>query len=239
MTTVLITGANRGLGFGMAETFAARSGYEVIACCRNPEKADTLKECAEKTQSVEIEKLDVTNGDSIKSLKNQLGDRAIDLLINSAGIFGKSDPATTGFEDQMFGNSDFEQDWIDTFQTNVIGPMRMAETFVDNVEASQDKKIVILTSIVASITYAHGHMFGYAASKAAANMTARNLSIALRDRGVIVNPLHPGYAKTDMGGEGAHIEVSDAVAGCVAQIDGMVLDHSGEFLSFDGNTLPW
>ena len=235
MTNILITGANRGLGFGMAETYAARPGVMVIGCCRNPDAADALR----GLNNVEIEKLDVNDHQSIEALKVKLGDRPIDILINSAGIFGKTDPATTGFADQMFGKSDFEPDWIDTFRTNVIGPMKMVETFVENVAASEEKKIVILTSIVASITYASGHMFGYAASKVAANMTSRNLSIALRDRGIIVNPLHPGYAKTDMGGEGAHVEVADAVAGSVTQIDGMTMENTGKFLSFDGQALPW
>lgn len=239
MTTVLITGANRGLGAAMAEAFAARKNSTVIACCRNPESADRLRICAERNNHLEIEELDVVDHGSIEDLKHRLGTRPIDVLICNAGIFGKSRPATTGFEDQVFGNSDFENDWIMPFRTNALAPMKLAETFAENVAVSVDKKIAIITSIVGSITLAKGHMFGYAASKAAANMTARNLSISLRDRGITVNPIHPGYAKTDMAGDKGLVEVSDAISGVVAQIDGMSLVKTGEFLAYDKQSLPW
>lgn len=127
MTTVLITGANRGLGFGMAKIYASRPCGFVIACCRNPKGADALDELAEKTDSVKIEKLDVNDHTSIDALKDRLGNHPVDILINSAGIFGKTDPSTTGFADQMFGKSNFERDWIDTFRTTVIGPMKMVK----------------------------------------------------------------------------------------------------------------
>ncbi len=239
MTTVLITGANRGFGFALAEQFAQRGEGAVIACCRSPEKADALRALADRFPQIEILPLDVSDHEAIEALGQQLGQRPIDLLINNAGIFGKNPPATTGFADQVFGNSDFPEDWIKPFKVNVMAPMKLTETLVENVAASRQKKIVIITSIVGSIAGAMGQMFGYAASKAAANMTARNLSVALRDRGIIVNPLHPGYAKTDMGGEAAHVEVADAVAGIMRQLDRMSLETSGEFLSFDGAALPW
>ncbi|MEM1089753.1 MAG: SDR family oxidoreductase [Pseudomonadota bacterium] len=239
MTTVLITGANRGFGLALAEQFALRGDGPVIACCRNPARADALRALAGRFPQIEVMALDVSDHAAIEALGQQLGQRPIDLLINNAGIFGKNPPATTGFADQVFGNSDFPEDWIKPFTVNVMGPMKLTETLVDNVAASQQKKVVIITSIVGSIGSAMGQMFGYAASKAAANMTARNLSVALRDRNIIVNPLHPGYAKTDMGGEAAHVEVADAVAGIMRQLDQMSLATSGEFLSFDGTTLPW
>lgn len=239
MITVLITGANRGLGLEMARTYAARDGVSVIACCRTPSEASALQVLAAENAHIRIEPLDVIDHASIERLGERLRGLPIDILINNAGIFGKNPPATTGFSDQIFGKSDFEPDWIAPFRINVIGPMKMVETLIENVAASDQKKIVIITSIVASIAGAHGHMFGYAASKAAANMTAKNLAEALKERHVIVNPVHPGYAKTDMGGEAAHIEVDDAVKGVLAQIDAMSLETTGRFLSYDGGELPW
>ena len=239
MTTVLITGANRGLGLAMAERYLARPEHAVIACCRAPEKAAALQALAQQHGGLRILPLDVTDGASVAALAGRLAGLPIDILISNAGIYGKSVPATTGFADQRFGVSDWEADWIMPFRVNAMGPMRLAEALVDNVAASQLKKFAVITSMVASITNAMGHMFGYSASKAAANMTARNLSLALKDRGIIVNPIHPGYAKTDMGGDGAHIEVADAVAGTMARIDDMTLETSGAFLSFDGKALPW
>lgn len=223
----------------MVEQYANRPVSRIIACCRNPQAATGLADLKASCPQLDVQALDVADHKSIEALGQRLGDDPVDILINNAGIFGKSQPATTGFEDQVFGKSDFPEDWIKPFQVNAMGPMKMCETLVDNVAASELKKIVVITSIVASISGAFGQMFGYAASKAAANMTARNLAIALKPRGIIVNPIHPGYAKTDMGGEAAQVEVLDAVSGVLQRIDTMTMDGSGEFLSFDGSNLPW
>lgn len=239
MTIVLITGANRGLGLEMTRRFSERAGVSVIACCRAPDEANELVALSRFKRGLTIEMLDVADVDSVAGLKARLGAVPIDILINNAGIFGKNPPATSGFSDQVFGNSDFENDWILPFRVNAIGPMQMVEQFSENVASSVQKKIVIITSIVGSIETARGDMFGYAASKAAANMTAKNLSISLKNKDIIVNPIHPGYAKTDMGGDGAHVEVADAVSGVIDQIDRMTLAASGSFLSFDNRQLPW
>lgn len=239
MKTILITGANRGLGLEAARRFMVRPQTKIIACCRAPKKSMDLQQLSDRYANFEIQSLDVADHPSIDCLAKRLGDQPIDILINNAGIFGKNQPATTGFMDQQFGNSDFEADWIEPFRTNVIGPMKIVESLIDNVVRSSDKKIAVITSVVGSIAYAPGQMFGYAASKAAANMVSKNLSVALKEKGVIVNPIHPGYAKTDMGGEAAHVEVEEAVTGLVAQIDNMNMDSTGEFLSYDGGTLPW
>lgn len=237
--TVLITGASRGIGFALTERYLQRPDVVVIGCCRNPDTAKPLQALARASGRVEIETLDVGDHAAFDALKLRLGDRPIDVLVSNAGIFGKSLPATTGFEDQRFGSSDFEEDWVAPFRINAIAPMKLAETFVDNVAASTDKKIPIITSIVASIELAHGFMFGYAASKAAANMTARNLSIALRERGIIVNPVHPGYVRTDMSGEKGHIDIETSINGVMQCIDGMSLETAGTFLSYDQQSLPW
>ncbi|ATW02494.1 SDR family oxidoreductase [Sphingorhabdus sp. YGSMI21] len=239
MTTILITGANRGLGLGLARSYAGEDDVSIIACCRSPADADELQALAAETGRIQIEKLDVADEKSIERLGQRLDGIPIDILINNAGIFGKNPPATTGFTDQTFGKSDFEADWIAPFRTNAIGPMKMVETLFRNVAASGERKVVILTSIIGSITTAHGFMFGYAASKAAANMTASNLAVALKPEKIIVNPIHPGYVKTDMSGEGADIEVEESIAGVRARIDAMTLEKSGSFLSYDGNELPW
>ena len=239
MKTILITGANRGLGMGLARSYAEQDGVSIIACCRSPADADELRALAKEKGCFRIEALDVADENSIELLAQRLAGTPIDILINNAGIFGKNPPATSGFADQSFGKSNFEADWIKPFRTNVIGPMKMVESLIENVAASNEKKVVIVTSIVGSITTAPGFMFGYAASKAAANMTAKNLAVALKSRKIIVNPLHPGYVKTDMSGEGADIEVEKSIAGMRAQIDAMSLEKTGCFLSYDGNELPW
>ncbi|MFK7841193.1 MAG: SDR family oxidoreductase [Sphingorhabdus sp.] len=239
MTTILITGANRGLGLGLTRSYAEQEGTSIIACCRSPVDAEELQALSAEKGSIQIEALDVADEQSIAQLGERLTGRPIDILINNAGIFGKNPPATTGFTDQTFGKSDFEADWIAPFRTNVIGPMKIVESLIENIAASHEKKVVIVTSIIGSISSAHGFMFGYAASKAAANMTAKNLSVALKPQKIIVNPLHPGYVKTDMSGEGADIDVAESISGMRAQIDSMTMEKTGCFLSYDGNELPW
>lgn len=238
MTTVLITGANRGLGYEMAKIYASRARTKVIACCREPSKAVALHALAQDGD-VAVEALDVLDHGAIDALAVRYKNTPIDVLISNAGIYGKSLPATTGFADQQFGVSDFEADWIMPYRVNVIAAMKLAEAFAPHVEASTQKKMAIITSVVGSITEAMGHMFGYAASKAAANMTAKNLSIALKPRGIMVSPIHPGYAKTDMSGPGAAIEPEEGARGVVARIDAMTLDTSGDYLSYDGRDIPW
>lgn len=239
MTTVLITGANRGLGFEMVKQLAPRPNTHIIACCRDPASAADLNALKETGAQITIEPLDVLDLAAIEGLAQSYAGTAVDVLISNAGIFGKTRPATTGFEDQQFGRSDFEADWIMPYRVNVIAAMKLAEAFAPHVEASTQKKIAIITSVVGSITEAMGHMFGYAASKAAANMTAKNLSVALKSRGIIVNPIHPGYARTDMSGPQAAIEPEDGAKGVIARIDEMTLEGSGDYLSYDGRKIPW
>ncbi|MGD1955180.1 MAG: SDR family oxidoreductase [Sphingomonadales bacterium] len=238
-TQVLITGANRGLGLEMAQLYAAQPNTNVIACCRTPDTADALTALKDAGAPVTLEALDVLDHNAIKALAERYSETPIDIVISNAGIFGKTQPATTGFQDQQFGRSDFEADWIMPYRVNVIAAMALAEAFASHIEASQQKKLVLISSMVASITNAMGHMFGYAASKAALNMTARNLAVALKPRGIIVNPIHPGYARTDMSGPQAAIEPIEGAEGVVAQIKEMTLEGSGAFLSYDGREMAW
>jgi len=235
-TTVLITGASRGLGLEMTRLYAARAETDVIACCRNPETAHQLDGIG---GSVTREALDVLDHAAIDALAQRMLGQPIDILIHNAGIFGKNPAATTGFLDQQFGNSNFEDDWIMPYRVNVIAGMKLAEAFAAHIAASGQKKLAIISSEVASIANAKGHMFGYAASKAAVNMTARNLSVVLAKRGIIVNPIHPGYARTDMSGPGADIDPVEGARGVLARIDEMTLERAGEFLSYDGRDMQW
>jgi NAD(P)-dependent dehydrogenase (short-subunit alcohol dehydrogenase family) len=241
MPSVLITGANRGLGLGLLKLYAA-DGWRVYACCRDPGKAKALSDLAAASGGrVTVHRLDVEDHASIEALAQALKGQSIDVLLNVAGWYGSKIVSEPGGL-QKFGESDYAE-WARIYRINVMGPMKLCETFVEHVAASSQKKIVNISSIVGSIgTIGHGYggnMYGYRASKAALNAITRAMAEDLKGRGLIVVPLHPGWVRTDMGGPGADIDVDTSVRGMKKVIDGLTPADSGKFLVYDGSTLPW
>jgi NAD(P)-dependent dehydrogenase (short-subunit alcohol dehydrogenase family) len=227
MPTMLITGANRGLGLEFTRSYAA-DGWRVHACCRQPEKAKTLKEVS---GDVEIHRMDVTDGLRVAAVERSLNEEAIDLLINNAGVFGP--------RKGRLGNIAYD-DWLQVFEINVMGPLRVCEQMCERVAASDRKQIVNISSKMGSITGTEGgNQYIYRSSKAALNMVSKNLSIDLRDLGVSVIAVHPGWVRTDMGGPEADISPEESVAGLRAVIDNAGPEASGRFFSYDGEELPW
>jgi NAD(P)-dependent dehydrogenase (short-subunit alcohol dehydrogenase family) len=234
MATVLITGANRGLGLGLTKLYA-QDGDKVHACCRNPDSASDLKAIE---GNVVIHALDVEDPKSITALKAAIGDEPIDILLNVAGYYGTAIVSAPGGM-QDFGTSNYD-DWEKIHRINVIGPMRIAEAFVDNVAASDQKKLITLSSILGSIGGNDvGKMYPYRASKAGVNAIMRSMSFDLKDRGIIAVPLHPGWVRTDMGGPTADIDTETSVSGMKEVIAGLTPDQAGRFLAYDGGELPW
>ena len=171
MTTVLITGANRGIGLELARQYAS-DGDTVLACCRNPKKAKKLK----ALKKVEMFQLDVTDGVSVKALKSKLGDTPIDILINNAGI---------NLEPQSFEDMDFDK-WEETFRVNSIGPFRVIQALIDNVKAGADKKVITISSKMGSVgNVYYGGAIAYSSSKAAVNMVTKVIANRFRDDGII------------------------------------------------------
>lgn len=233
MPTVLVTGASRGLGREFVRQYAA-AGWQVIACARNP---DTMSDLA--SESTVLQKLDLLDPANIAALADALANRPIDVLLNNAGTIGSQSFATHGLNVQRFGHSDYT-DWEHVFRVNVLGPMRMAEAFVEHVAASNRKTIVTLTSMVGSIsTNVSGGLYAYRSSKAAANAIMKSMSIDLAARGIIATPIHPGWAKTDMGGPSAPLDPVDAVAGVRRVIERLTPENAGRFWQFDGTEMPW
>ncbi len=239
MPTVLITGATRGFGFELAAQYAA-DGWRVLACCRAPAHASALKAlAADAPGAVTLHQVDMTDLVRIEGLALELQGQAVDVLINNAGVIGKRNFDQGLLEDQAFGRSDFGE-WELVLKTNLLGPMKMAEAFIEHVAASEQKKIITLTSIVGSIAENNfGGMYAYRASKAAANAIMKSMAIDLKPRGIIALPLHPGFAKTDLGGQNADIEPSIGAAGMRKVIAEATLEQSGHFLAYDGRELPW
>ena len=226
MPTVLITGANRGIGLEFTRTFAA-DGWRVHACARNVEKSKKLRAVSGEVVS---HKLDVTNGLKVASLARELAEEPIDLLINNAGIYGPR----TGF-----GETDYDE-WLDVLRVNTLAPLRMVERFVGLLEQSEGKTVVNISSIMGSIGHnSSGGSYIYRSSKAALNMVTKTLSNDLAERGFTVVSFHPGWVQTDMGGEGADITPAQAVAGMRKVIAGLTAADNGKFFNYDGQSLPW
>jgi NAD(P)-dependent dehydrogenase (short-subunit alcohol dehydrogenase family) len=236
--TVLVTGANRGIGFEFAKQYAEK-GWQVIATARNPGGADDLQSLAAEYPGVSIEQLDVSDPESIDTLAEKLSGQAIDLIVNNAGIFGE-------FGDQMFGN--LKIDLFDTFmRTNALGPLKMSEAFLPHVKASKQKKMVSITSQAGSFTLDSGDlpgMYYYKSSKAAQNMIMRNIAKDVKEYGITVGILSPGMVNT--AGElpperrfPGIIEPPESIAGMIAVIDGLSIEESGSFIRYNGEPQPW
>jgi NAD(P)-dependent dehydrogenase (short-subunit alcohol dehydrogenase family) len=219
MPTVLITGANRGIGLEFARQYAA-DGCKVIGAARRPDAAGELHRLG-----VEVQQLDAADPASIAALAASLAGRPIDLLIANAGVFGGNDldPAA----------------WEEVLRTNLIGPTLLAQTLRPNVAASGLKRMVALTSAMASIAETGGGQIPYRSSKAALNMAWRNLALDYARDGIAVAVISPGWVQTDMGGPNATISVEESVAGMRRVIEALSPRQSGRFLSWDGRELPW
>jgi NAD(P)-dependent dehydrogenase (short-subunit alcohol dehydrogenase family) len=223
MSTVLITGAARGLGLDFVKQYAAR-GWKVHACARSPE---SLKEVA---GDIHLHKLEVTDYGAVKALASELKGEAIDVLICNAGVSG-SEAGDLGRIDPKV--------WRDTFEVNALAPLMMAEAFVEQVAASKDRKLIAISSRLGSITHNDGARYAYRASKTALNMEWQSLSKDTAAKGLICVVLHPGWVQTDMGGKAATLTIAQSVPSMVKVIDGLQPADNGRFLNYDGTELPW
>ena len=225
---VLITGANRGLGLEFTKQYAA-DGWRVLACCRHPQSALDLQALAAAYSNVKIYALDVADFAQIDALAVQLKDESIDVLINNAGVY----PASS------FGDTNYD-DWANGFKVNSMAPLKMAEAFVQHITRSQLKKIATLSSKMGSIDdNSSGESYSYRSSKCAVNMVMKSVSIDLKPYGISVVTLHPGWVQTDMGGSNAMINAQTSVTGLRKVIEGLSLNTTGQFIAYDGQTIPW
>ena len=238
MPTLLITGANRGIGFNLLKLYDA-DGWTIHACCRSPDSAADLKAVADATGGrIALHPLDVEDPKSIAALKESLGDTPIDMLINMAGYLGNKALTEPGGL-QPFGETNFEEMEL-AYRINCIGPLRVCESFVDNVAASDKKIIINVSSIVGSIgADSFGNFYSYRPSKTALNAITHAMSINLKDRGITVIPFHPGFTKTDMGGPTADIEVDESATGIKSVLDKVTIEDTGRYLTWEGGELPW
>jgi NAD(P)-dependent dehydrogenase (short-subunit alcohol dehydrogenase family) len=231
MATVLITGANRGLGLEFCRQYAV-DGWDVIACSRNPDDAFDLNNLAGHHPNIQLEALDVADFDQIDALSQKLSNCCIDVLINNAGVYG--DMQSGGF-----GLLDY-QVWSQSFLVNTQAPVKMAEAFLAQIKCSDKKLLVNISSLMGSIAdNDSGGSILYRSSKAALNAAMKSLAIGLKDQSVGVLIFHPGWVRTDMGGPNGLINAEQSVTGMRALIKNFSLDQSGSFAKYDGTPMPW
>lgn len=232
MKTLLITGANRGLGLEFCKQYA-NDGWRVFACCRAPEQATELQKiAAAHPGQVTLHALDVEDAGEIDQLAQELADQPIDLLINNAGIYPDSGGMGFGYTER--------DAWIQAFLVNTMAPLKMAEAFVRNLERGTLKTIATVSSKMGSVddNTSGGHYL-YRSSKAAVNMVVKSMAIDLAPRGIISVVLHPGWVLTDMGGPNALITPEQSISGMRKVIAKLTPADSGKFLGFDGSVVPW
>ena len=226
MPTVLVTGCDTGLGVEFARQYAA-AGCTVLATCLDPDTATATRAIA---GDVRVMKLDVSDLCAIDALAAELRGEPIDILVSNAGI-GRPHPP--------FGHTDYPL-WQRMLAVNLIGPVKLAEAFVEHVAASRMKVMAFVSSRMGSIALnLTGGSYGYRSSKAGLNAVVKSLAVDLAPREILVLALHPGWAQTDMGGDNATVPVGDAVAGLLRVIDGASAADSGGFRDWRGETLPW
>lgn len=226
MPSVLITGANRGIGLELARQYAA-DGWRVHACCRAPDDAAELAGIA---GDVSLHGLDVEDLASIDALATGLGDAAIDVLVNNAGLYGP---------EQSFGKVDLAA-FDRVMAVNALGPLAMAERLIEHVARGDRKLIVCVSSLWGSMgANTWGGHYLYGPSKAALNMIVKSASVDLKDRGIAVVAMSPGWVRTDMGGANADLSPEESVASMRRVIAGLGIAGTGRFMSHDGRDAPW
>lgn len=236
MPTILITGANRGLGLALVKHYLD-AGWFVHGVARSTNAE--INDLDSRHDRFRLHRLDITDDAAVTALGASLAEEAIDVLLLSAGTMGKKDFAADGLTSSAFGLSEPE-DFAQIYRVNAIAPMRMAEVLVEQVARSEQKKIVALTSVMGSIGgNAIGGLYGYRASKAALNALMRAMAIDLKHRGIIAVPLHPGWVRTAMGGPKADLSVAESIAGITRMIEGLEPSDAGRFMAYDGTELPW
>ncbi len=227
MTTVLITGANRGIGYALTEILVKR-GDRVIAMVRDPFRLPDLLKTAPREQMMVIG-MDVTDDRSVNHAAAVVQE-PIDALVNNAGIYGPRD--ATGLDVDLAA-------FAEVLAVNTIAPLRVARAFLPQLKQGQNPRILTVSSQMGALSGSAQGSIAYRASKAAVNKTMQSLAVDLKPDGVAVIVLHPGWVQTDMGGSSADITPAQSAAGIAGLIDRITLKDTGQFFRWDGTIHPW
>ena len=230
MPTVLVTGANRGIGLEFVRQYAA-DGAEVIACCRDPASAKALQALADAPGGrVRLMQLDVASAADLAALKTALAGQPIDIVINNAGISGP--------RRQSSHDIDLEG-WLETFRVNTVAPVAVSQALHANLKAGAGKKLAAITSGLGSTAGNSGQRYAYRSSKAALNNAMVGLSRDWAGDGITVGIFHPGWVSTDMGGASAPVTPEASVKGLRQRIAELGPANSGAYRDYAGHEIAW
>ena len=232
--TILITGANRGIGLALTRVFLTQ-GHKIFAACREPQKAEELKALQKQHPAgLELVELAADSDASAASAASSVGRKTsqLDLLLNNAGI--SPAPYNAGLEELDF------QKCREAFEVNSLGPLRVARAFLPLLRKSKNPRIVNVTSGLASLSgKGDGNFYAYGTSKAALNMITRTMAFDLKKDGITVVCLDPGWVQTDMGGAGAPLKPEESATAIVKTVLSLTPQKTSLFLYNDGNELKW
>ncbi|MBO2675245.1 SDR family oxidoreductase [Shewanella algae] len=229
MPQLLITGANRGIGLALTQVYLA-AGWDVLACCRDPETADELLDLVNEFQGLEVFALDVTDYEAVADLAAELEGRGLDLLLNNAGYYGP--------KGLLLGQLPVDE-WRTVFEVNSIAPCKLAEAFLPHLIQAKGIIANISSKVGSMADNQSGGGYLYRSSKAALNSITKSLALDLANVGVKVVALHPGWVQTSMGGSNALIDVDTSAAGMKQLLDNLSQAQSGGFYDYCGNSIPW
>lgn len=227
---VVITGANRGIGLALARLYVAR-GDRVVAGCRAPATAFELNEFT-RSKSVRVLPLDVNDAGSVYSFAECLAKEEIHVLINNAGIIGHPGDRQTAT------SMDFSL-WNDILNSNTLGPVRVMQALLPALKRTAHSKVINITSDLGALSNDNPIFLGYSASKAALNKFMRLAAIELKEHGVAVGLIHPGWVQTDMGGKNAPLTPIESATGIAKVIDRLSIENTGSFWQWDGELHAW
>lgn len=227
METVLITGSSRGIGLALTAQFL-KQGHNVISTYRGQPSTQLSSLLSNKTLTL-IE-LEVTDSHSIAALASELADTKIDILINNAGIIGPKEQSLEAID---------PQEWMDTFAINTIAPLMVSRALLKQLKRSSAPRIITVSSQLGSLHLQGTDRLAYRTSKAAVNKMMQILALELKRDRITVCPIHPGWVKTDMGGDAADISVEECASGIVKLALGLTLEQTGKFLTWQGQEHAW
>lgn len=230
MKTIIVTGANRGIGLELVKQYCNRN-YQVIGTYRDETTSGELISMSRNLDNLKVYLLDVSSDQSLKDFSSKLGETPVDIFINNAGVYGPPDSS--------FSNVD-EKNWIPVFQINAIAPLLLTQLIIENLRNGSQKKLIYITSKMGSIDdNKSGGAYIYRSSKTALNSVVKSISVDLAKDDMKVALLHPGWVRTDMGGPNGLIDTTASVSGMTQVIDSLSQSDSGCFFNYDGSKIPW